>query len=192
MKQFMASLSTILPMALTLGLAGLLPFRRRLGCLAAISGRLALRPASAGLRLCRFDRGLSRRCALGRSHAITQCRIFIALFIAGHPAKPAGAGNVVLPQRHALLLLLSMFIAQGVVDMLAVRRGHLVDWQCLRLILTSGVSLCLLSMLLHNFLRETVSGKRLPDGKAASRFSPIIQTIKGRSSKSGSKRCRAH
>ena len=76
---------------------------------------------------------------------------FYRAIYAGHPAKPAGAGNVV--KHHALLLLLSMFIAQGVVDMLAVRRGHLVNWYALRLILTSGVSLCLLSMLLHNFLR---------------------------------------
>lgn len=155
MKQFMASLSTIPPMALTLGLAGLLPFLAgglgvwlpflgdwRFGLPVLVSGYAALIAAFLG--------GVRWGAAMQSPNAG-----FLSpyLLLAILPSLLALV-TLVLPQRHALLLLLSMFIAQGVVDMLAVRRGHLVDWYApLRLILTSGVSLCLLSMLLHNFLR---------------------------------------
>ena len=155
MKQFVASLSTIPPMALTLGLAGLLPFLAgglgvwlpflgdwRFGLPVLVSGYAALIAAFLG--------GVRWGAAMQSPNAGFLSRYLLLAIL---PSLLALA-TLVLPQRHALLLLLSMFIAQGVVDMLAVRRGHLVNWYApLRLILTSGVSLCLLSMLLHNFLR---------------------------------------
>ena len=142
-------------MALTLGLAGLLPFMAGgLGVWLPVLGdwRFGLPVLVAGYAalIAAFLGGVRWGTAMQAPDAGYLSRY---LLLAIMPSLLALV-TLVLPQRHALFLLLSMFIAQGAVDMLAVRRGHLVGWYApLRVLLTSIVSLCLLSMLLHNFLR---------------------------------------
>lgn len=154
-NRLMSAYTTIPPMALILGLAGLLPFLAggigvwlpvlgdwRFGLPILVSGYAALIAAFLG--------GVRWGAAMQSSETDFLPRY---LLLAIMPSLLALV-TLVLPQRHALLLLLSMFVAQGVLDMLAVKRGHLVGWYApLRVLLTGGVTLCLLSMLVHNFLR---------------------------------------
>lgn len=149
--RFFDRLKTVPPMALILGLAGLLPFiLGGLGVWLTVLGdlRFALPLISVAYAalIASFLGGVRWGAAMQNADTGKLPRYLV---MAITPSLVALVGFM-LPLPQAFILFITLFVAQAVVDLTAVESGDLVGWYApLRLLLTAIACLAMLSLFIH-------------------------------------------
>ena len=153
--RFLSDLKTVPPMALFLGVFGLLPFVAG-GAGIWLDGLGDLRYALPMLVLiygaisASFLGGVRWGAAMQNGTTQEQSRYLVLSIVPSLLAFIA----LTLPLASGLLLLIIVFMSQALTDILAVKAGHLAAWFApLRLLLSTGVCLSFISMLVETLSR---------------------------------------
>ncbi len=151
----LTALKSVPPMALVLGLLGLVPFVAG-GIGVWLDGLGDLRYALPMLVLiysaliASFLGGVRWGAAMQNGVTAQQPRYLVMSII----PSLLGFVALTLPIVSGLLLLIIIFLSQALTDTLAVKAGHLQSWFApLRLVLSTGVCLSLVSILSEMLLR---------------------------------------
>ena len=148
---FRQQLSNVPRSALLLGLSGLLPFiAGGIGVWLAVLGdirfALPLIILAYGCLIAAFLGGVRWGAAMQNAARQKMPRYLVMAIMPTLLALVA----FMLPLPQAFILLIVLFIAQGVLDVTAVQQGQLADWYApLRLLLTIIAAAAMTSMLVH-------------------------------------------
>ena len=149
--RFLTDLKTVPPMARILGFLGLVPFLAGgfgvwLPNIGALAFALPLLVMIYAAIIASFLGGVRWGTAMQNGQTAEQARYLVFSIIPSLMAFVA----INLPIAGAMLLLMIVFLAQCITDLLAVKAGHIAAWFApLRLVLTFGVCLSLMSLLVH-------------------------------------------
>ena len=155
MMSLLTALKTAPPMALVLGLLGLVPFVASglgvwLNGLGDLRYALQMLVLIYGALIASFLGGVRWGAAMQNGVTAEQPRYLVMSIIASLLAFVA----LTLPITSGLVLLIIIFLSQALTDVLAVKAGQLKSWFApLRMVLSTGVCLSLASILAEMLLR---------------------------------------
>jgi hypothetical protein len=153
--RFLTDLKTVPPMALFLGSFGLLPFLAGgvgvwLDGLGDLQYALPMLVLIYGAIITSFLGGVRWGAAMQNGATQEQTRYLIISIVPSLLAFIA----LTLPLASGLVLLTIVFLSQALIDILAVKAGHLAAWFApLRLLLSAGVCVSFVSMLVEMLIR---------------------------------------
>lgn len=151
MSSLFSFLAPVPPMARLVGLLGLLPFIASgigiwVSQLGDLRFALPLLALAYSVLIGSFLGGVRWGAAMQNNRADSQSRHFL---MAVTPTL-IGLVALMLPLPQAFTLLIVLFVAQAVLDIMATQSGDLQSWyKPLRLTLTGGAVLALVSLLVH-------------------------------------------
>ena len=155
MMSLLTALKTAPPMALVLGLLGLVPFVAGglgvwLNGLGDLRYALPMLVLIYGALIASFLGGVRWGAAMQNGVTAEQPRYLVISIIPSLLAFVA----LTLPITSGLVLLIIIFLSQALTDVLAVKAGQLKSWFApLRMVLSTGVCLSLASILTEMLLR---------------------------------------